>query len=341
MQELKRALEHIIGGQDLTASQAQEVMGVLMSGEAGQATIGAFLATLRLKGETAEEIAGMARGMREAAVTIEPDVEGLTDTCGTGGDRRGTFNISTTAALIACGAGLKVAKHGNRGVSSRCGSADVLEQLGVRIELEPERVRECIERVGMGFLFAPLFHPAMRHVMPARRDLGIPTIFNYLGPLANPARAPRQLLGVSGDGMAGRLAEVLAQLGCERALVIQGSDGMDEATLCGTTTIHRVEEERVTSDELDPRELGLEPASEEDLRGGDPAANAAITLAVLEGAPGPKREVACLNAGLALLAGGLAKSAAQGLEMARASIDSGAAWGRLEALRRFTQEATA
>ncbi len=338
MQVLRDALERVVGGQDLTQEEARQVMAVLMRGEAGQASVGALLAALRLKGETTQEIAGMARGMREAAVTIAPAVEGLTDTCGTGGDRRGTFNISTTAAFIACGAGLKVAKHGNRSISSSCGSADVLEELGVRIELEPARVRECIEEVGMGFLFAPHFHPAMRHVMPARRDLGIPTIFNYLGPLANPAGAPRQLLGVSGPGMAGRLAAVLNELGCERALVVQGSDGMDEATLCGTSQVYRVEEGQVSSSELDPRELGLEPVSGEELGGAGPDRNAAITLEVLGGAPGPRREVACLNAALALVAGDVAGSTAEGLAMARAAVDSGAALARLEALRVFTQK---
>ncbi len=336
---MKDALERIVGGQDLSQEEARQVMAVLMRGEAGQASVGALLAAMRLKGETAQEIAGMARGMREAAVTIAPAVEGLTDTCGTGGDRSGTFNISTTAAFIACGAGLKVAKHGNRSVSSSCGSADVLEELGVRIDMEPERVRACIEEVGMGFLFAPNFHPAMRHVMPARRDLGIPTIFNYLGPLANPAGAPRQLLGVSGSGMAGRLAEVLNELGCERALVVQGSDGMDEATLCGTSQVYQVEHGKVSSFELDPRELGLEPVDGDELSGAGPDRNAAITLEVLEGSSGPRRDVACLNAALALVAGDIAGSAAEGLEMARESIDSGAARSRLESLCRFTQGA--
>lgn len=341
MQVLRNALEKLVAGQDLTQQEAQDVMAALMSGEAGQASVGALLATLRLKGETAQEITGMARGLREAAVTISPAVEGLTDTCGTGGDRRGTFNISTTAAFIACGAGLKVAKHGNRSVSSDCGSADVLEELGVRIEMEPARVRECIEQVGMGFLFAPRFHPAMRHVMPARRDLGIPTIFNYLGPLANPAGAPRQLLGVSGAHMGGLLAEVLAELGCERALVVHGSDGLDEATLCGTTTVHRVEDSQLSTFELNPWDLGLELVAQDELRGAGPERNAAITLEVLEGVPGPKREVACLNAGLALVAGGIAKSVAEGLEMSRRSVDSGAALGRLEALRLFSREGPA
>jgi anthranilate phosphoribosyltransferase len=193
----------------------------------------------------------------------------------------------------------------------------------------------------MGFLFAPRFHPAMRHVMPARRDLGIPTIFNYLGPLANPAGALRQLLGVSGAHMGGLLAEVLAELGCERALVVHGSDGLDEATLCGTTTVHRVEDGQLSTFELNPWDLGLEPVAQDELRGAGPERNAAITLEVLEGVPGPKREVACLNAGLALVAGGIAKSVVEGLEMSRRSIDSGAALGRLEALRLFTREAPA
>ncbi len=341
MDVLKNALQTVVAGGDLTRDEAREVMGVFMSGEAGQASVGALLAALRLKGETTQEIAGMAQGMREAAVTITPAVDNLTDTCGTGGDRSGTFNISTTAAFIACGAGLAIAKHGNRSVSSDCGSADVLEELGVCIEMEPDSVRECIEQVGMGFLFAPRFHPAMRHVMPVRRDLGIPTVFNYLGPLANPAGAGRQLLGVSGAGMADRLAAVLAELGCERALVVQGCDGLDEATLSGTTTVRRVEEGRVASFELDPRELGLEPAGSAALRGAGPERNAAITREVLAGVAGPQRDVACLNAALALLAGGLAESVQDGLGMARESIDSGVAAGKLQELCRFTQEAPA
>ncbi len=339
MDVLKSALETVVAGRDLTRDEAREVMGAFMSGEAGHASIGALLAALRLKGETASEIAGMAQGMREAAVTIAPAVASLTDTCGTGGDRSGTFNISTTAAFIACGAGLAVAKHGNRSVSSACGSADVLEELGVRIELEPDSVRECIEQVGMGFLFAPRFHPAMCHVMPVRRDLGIPTVFNYLGPLANPAGAGRQLLGVSGVGMADRLAAVLAELGCERAFVVQGCDGLDEATLSGTTTVRVVEDGSVSSFELDPRELDLEPAGSDELRGAGPERNAEITREVLYGKPGPQRDVACLNAALALMAGGLAECVPDGLDMARRSIDSGAAAARLQELCRFTQEA--
>ncbi|MHB8780032.1 MAG: anthranilate phosphoribosyltransferase [Candidatus Geothermincolia bacterium] len=336
MSVIRTALRRAVAGEHMERGEAREVMERIMAGEAEDAQIAALLTALRMKGETVAEVAGMAEGMRQAAVRITSRRSGLTDTCGTGGDGRGTFNVSTTAALIAAGAGLPIAKHGNRGVSSACGSADVLQALGVRIEMPPAATRQCLDEVGIGFLFAPAFHPAMRHVMPARRAMGIPTVFNILGPLSNPAGAARQLLGASDPRIAELLAEALTILGCERALVVHGDDGMDEVTLCGETTLYRVEDGAVTISKLDPRDLGLQTVDAASLAGGTPEVNARIIVDILEGRPGPRRESACLNAAMALVAGGLVDSPQQGLHAAYEAVDSGAAFGKLEALRAFS-----
>lgn len=331
------AIARVTAGGELSLEEARRVMESIMAGEATDAQIASLLTAIKMRGETAEEIAGFAQAMREAASSIRPSVSPLVDTCGTGGDGQGTFNISTAAAFIAAGAGVYVAKHGNRCVSSSCGSADVLEALGVRIDLEPERVKACIEEVGMGFLFAPRFHPAMRHVMRARREMGIPTTFNILGPLTNPAGAEAQLLGVGNREKAPLVARAMADIGVRKAMVVHGEDGMDEITLTSPTLVWEVEEGEVRESRIDPGELGLGKAAREDLRGGDAAENARIIREeVLAGREGPRREVALLNAAAAILVAGKAGDLEEGLELAAAAVDSGAALGKLEKLVEFT-----
>lgn len=334
---IARMIDKVASGERLTRSEARDTMLTLMRGEASDAQIASLLTALKVRGETAEEIAGFAEGMRESAVTIKPEVSPLVDTCGTGGDGLATFNISTAAALIAAGAGLYVAKHGNRGVSSPCGSADVLETLGVNIDLETEKVRECIERIGIGFLFAPHFHPAMRHVMRARREMGIPTAFNLLGPLTNPAGAETQLLGVGSREKAALMARALADMGARRAMVVHGEDGMDELTTTSPTLVWEVCEGDVTSYSVNPEELGIPRAQLRELRGGDAAENARIIREeVLSGRPGPRRDIAVINAAAALTAAGAAGSIEEGVGMAELSIDSGRALAKLGELDEFS-----
>lgn len=337
---ITQVLTRITEGESLDRETARETMSLIMKGEASDAQIASLLTALRMRGETAEEIAGFAKAMREAAVSIRPSVSPLVDTCGTGGDGRGTFNISTAAAFIAAGAGVYVAKHGNRGVSSACGSADVLEALGVDIEMEPDRVRACIEEVGMGFLFAPRFHPAMRHVMRARKEMGIPTAFNLLGPLSNPAGAQAQLLGVGRRDKAPLIARALAEMGVRRAMVVHGEDGMDEITTTSSTLVWEVEEGRVREGRVHPEELGLDTADLPDLRGGNAEENARIIREeVLSGRPGPRRDIAVLNAAAALYVAGKAADLREGIALAEASIDSGRALQKLEQMIRFSREA--
>ncbi|MDY6795234.1 MAG: anthranilate phosphoribosyltransferase [Actinomycetota bacterium] len=334
---ITRMIDKVASGERLTRSEAHDTMLTLMRGEASDAQIASLLTALKVRGETAEEIAGFAEGMRESAVTIKPEVSPLVDTCGTGGDGLATFNISTAAALIAAGAGLYVAKHGNRGVSSPCGSADVLETLGVNIDLETEKVRECIERIGIGFLFAPLFHPAMRHVMRARREMGIPTAFNLLGPLTNPAGAETQLLGVGSREKAALMARALADMGARRAMVVHGEDGMDELTTTSPTLVWEVCEGEVTSYSVSPEELGIPRAQLRELRGGDAVENARIIREeVLSGRPGPRRDIAVINAAAALTAVGEAGSIEEGMGIAELSIDSGRAMAKLGELGEFS-----
>jgi anthranilate phosphoribosyltransferase len=325
------ALPRLAAGRSLEREEAREVMLALMRGEASDAQIGALLMGLRMKGESPEELAGFAEAMRDSAVELKVDNGPVADTCGTGGDGKGTFNISTAAAFIAAGAGLRIAKHGNRAVTSSCGSADVLEALGVRVEAEPARVKECVEGAGMGFLFAPRFHPAMRHVMPARREMGIPTVFNMLGPLTNPARASFQVLGVSTAERAVLMAGTLAELGVERAFVVHGSDGMDEFTTTGANRVWEVREGEVAEYLLDPQELGIPRASLEELRGGTPAENAEIVRAVLSGREdGARLQVCLLNAAAVLVAGGKAEGFGEGLDLAAEAVRQGAALAVLE-----------
>lgn len=334
-------LERLLAGEDLNAAEAEALMSAIMAGEATPAQIAGVLIALRAKGETVEEILGFARAMRQAAVPVRPTRDDVIDTCGTGGDRAGTFNISTTVAFVVAGAGLAVAKHGNRSVSSRSGSADVLLALGARLDLPPERIAQAIDEIGIGFLFAPRLHPAMRHAIGPRRELGVRTVFNILGPLTNPAGARAQVLGVFAPHLTEPLAQVLQALGVRAAFVVHG-DGLDELTTSGPNRVSRFgvagANGRVVTETLDARDLGLAPAPRHALRGGDPEENARILRAILAGEErGPRREVVLLNAAAALVAGGRAQDLAAGLQQAAASIDSGAALRTLDAFLAFTQ----
>lgn len=324
-------LEQLLAGGDIGSERARRLGDAMMDGGMTPIQIGAVLALWRAKGETVAELVGLVGSLLDHCVTVELPVDAV-DTCGTGGDRHGTFNISTAAALVVAGAGLPVAKHGNRAASSRCGSADVLEKLGVVIDLPPAGVVECVAEAGMGFMFAPVYHPAMRHVAAPRSELGIRTVFNVLGPLANPAAVPFQSLGVGDPALAVKMAGVLAGLGRRRALVFSGPDGLDELGLSGPSHGWEVSPGRKVEMEVDPAELGLALAPVAALRGGDASANAAIVQQVVEGEPGPKTDVVVLNAAAALVAGERASDFTQGLEMARASLGSGAAATVLERL---------
>ena len=337
---MRQALETVVSGRDLDTSTARAVMDTMMEGEALPSQVGALVAALRTKGETVDELVGMVESMRAHATPVTLPVEAV-DTCGTGGDGAETFNISTAAALVAAGAGCPVAKHGNRAASSSCGSADVLEALGVIITMSPDAVRRCVEAAGIGFLFAPAFHPALRHVGPVRRELGIRTVFNVIGPLANPARVRHQALGVSSARLAPMMAEVLHRLGHVHALVFTGPGGVDELGVAGVAQCYEVSAEGVREFVLDPREVGLEPASLADVRGGDAPTNAAIITSVLDGERGPRRDVVLLNSAAVLVAADHVTTLIDGVAVAAESIDSGAARGSLEQLVRMSHEAAA
>lgn len=336
-----RTWPHVLGGlvrrEDLDPGDAAWAMGEVLAGRATPAQIGAFAALLRAKGETPAELAALIRTMQAVAVRVPVEAEGadgpLVDTCGTGGDRAGTFNISTVAALVAAAAGARVAKHGNRAASSACGSADLLEALGVRLEVGPDGVARCIRQAGIGFCFAPRFHPALRHAAAARRELGIPTTFNFLGPLANPAGVRRQVVGVSDPRMADRLLGALAELGTVHAMVVFGHDGLDELTTADVSTVRELRGGAVQRYVLDPTELGLARATVAELAGGDPAANAVTARALLDGS-GPERlaDVVCLNAAAALIVAGIAAGWEDGLARARSALDGGGAAERLAQL---------
>ena len=329
---IQEAIRDLIAGADLGRAKTRAVMDQIMSGQATDAQIGAFLVALRIKGETIDEIVGCAEVMREKATPIATVRSNLIDTCGTGGDASGTFNISTAVAFVACGAGLAVAKHGNRSISSHCGSADVLAALGVNIEAAPEKVGECIDEVGIGFLFAVALHGAMKHAIGPRRELATRTVFNILGPLTNPAGAKRQLLGAFDSALTEPLARVLGELGSERALVVHGSDGLDEITLTGPTQASELRDGQISTRQIHPGDFGLQTVSAEALKGGDAAYNARILRGVLDGEEGPQRDVVLLNAAAAIVVGGLAEDMTAGLEVARASIDSGKARQALDRL---------
>jgi len=329
---MKEAIATVVEKQDLTPADAEAVMDEIMTGQATQAQIGGFLAGLRMKGETPEEIAAFARVMRAHAVLVSPNVSGtLVDTCGTGGDGLQTFNISTAAAFVAAGAGVPIVKHGNRGVSSRCGSADVLTALGVNIGIPPEAQAKIVRDTGIVFLFAPSHHPAMKHVMAARHDLGCRTVFNLLGPLANPAGAEAQVLGVYAENLTGTIAEVLHLLGVSRAMVVHGS-GLDEITTTGETTVTELDGGRMKKYTLSPEQFGFARSTRADLLGGDPEENARIVRAVLAGKKGAARDVVLMNAGAAIYVGDRAGTLAEGIRLAAGSIDSGKAQGKLDAL---------
>ena len=337
---ITNAIKQLVEGRDLPAEEAHAAMMQVMSGDASPAQISAFVVALRMKGETPDEVAGCARAMRAHVTPARPSRDGLVDTCGTGGDGSDTFNISTSAALVAAAAGVPIAKHGNRAVSSRCGSADVLEALGVRIDLTPDDVAASIDEIGFGFLFAQAHHPAMRHAGPVRRELGVRTVFNLLGPLTNPAGARRQVMGVYAEHLVEPMAQVLARLGVDHALVVHGAGGLDELTPTGENLMAEVRDGQVTMRTLDPRPLstGPAPGTPDDLRvGGDPAQNAAIIRTVFDGERGPRRDAVILNAAGAMLVGGLVDDFEQGIDDAVRTIDSGAATAKLDEVVEFTR----
>jgi anthranilate phosphoribosyltransferase len=325
---LTEAIDRLATGQDLSADEAARVLREVMEGNASEAEIAGFLIGLRTKGETVQEIAGLATTMRELALPVR--VKGdLVDTAGTGGGRP-TFNVSTTAAFIAAGAGCRVAKHGNRSATSQCGSADVLEALGARIDLEPDAVAACIEEVGFGFMFAPKHHAATRHVVPVRKALGVRTIFNFLGPLTNPAGARRQVIGVSDPARLETLALALAELGAESALVVSSEDGLDEFSVSGTTHVVELRDGSLTTYDVSPAELGLQAAGDGAVAAGTPDQNARVLRDVLAGEPGTERSLAVLNAAAAIYVAGMAESLSAGVQRAEAAIDEGAATRVLE-----------
>jgi len=331
-------LRKIIQRQDLSDDQMAAMIDEIFSGALSDALITAFMAALATKGETFEELAGAARAMRRRAGRIQAAAPAVVDTCGTGGDGTGTFNISTTTAFVVAGCGVTVAKHGNRSVSSRCGSADLIEALGVNLNTPPDLVEEAVGQIGIGFLFAPLYHSAMRHAAGARKELGIRSIFNMLGPLTNPAGADCQLLGVFAPQLTEMFAEALRLLGSRRALVVHGHDGLDEISACAPTRITELKDGLLRTYDIAPeRYLGRRAAPDE-VAGGDAAFNAALTRRILNGAPGGAREVVLLNAAAALMAAGRAEGFEDGLRLAAQSIDSGAAHAKLDALVRFTNE---
>ena len=346
---ITEAVRALVDKKDLSRIEAAAAMAALLSGAATNAQIAAFLTALRMKGETVEELIGFAQVMRQKAVRVKThgeevaaltgtDREMLIDTCGTGGDAAGTFNVSTATAFVVAGAGLKVAKHGNRSVSSLCGSADVVETLGINLELPPAKVARCVDEVGIGFLYAPLLHTAMKHVMAARREMGIRTVFNMLGPLTNPAGANAQVIGVYSPTLTEPLARVLAELGTIRAFVVHGADGLDEISNTGESQISEVREGVVRSFRVRPEDFGMTRAAIGDLQGGDRAENAQIIRHILGGGDGPKRDIVLMNAAAALVVGGKARDLKEGVGLASHSIDSGAAQRKLETLIEFSQK---
>lgn len=332
-------IDRIVSRESLSAADAEAAMRAILEGEASHAQIAAFLVGLRMKGETAQELAGFARAMRQMAAPVDARLGDapLLDTCGTGGDRSDTFNISTVAAFVVAGAGVHVAKHGNRSISSKCGSADLLDSMGIKIAITPEQSARAIREVGIGFLFAPAVHTAMRHAQPVRVELRLRTVFNLLGPLTNPAGASAQLAGAPSDHAAELMAEALAALGLRRGFVVHGSDGLDEITTTGPTLAFEIRDGRVERRTLEPDDFGVRPAEPADLKGGDPRRNVEIARAVLSGASGPHRDIVVANAAAALVAAGQADVFLQGATLAAMSIDSGEARAKAEALARFTQ----
>ncbi|MBW1729292.1 MAG: anthranilate phosphoribosyltransferase [Deltaproteobacteria bacterium] len=350
--KIKEAISKVVKGEDLSEPEMQEVMDQIISGKATPAQIGSFITALRMKGETVEEITGAAKAMRAKArkvrvnnglINIDRDEiniddETILDTCGTGGDSTSTFNVSTATAFVAAGAGVKVAKHGNRAVSSLCGSADVLEALGVKLEINEALVEQCIREIGIGFLYAPLFHGAMKYAAGPRREIGLRTIFNLLGPLTNPASATVQVLGVYSPHLTEKIAQVLGRLGTREAFVVCGEGTFDEISICGVTWVSHLKGGAVKTFQITPEQFGLNRASPESIKGGNARQNAQIIREILSGEKGPRRDVVVLNAAVAFVAAGLDNDFDSGMERARDSIDSGRAKEKLDSLVRFTQQ---
>ena len=333
---IREAIESLVGGKSLSMEEAAQAMNEIMGGEATPAQFGAFVTALRLKGETPEEIAGMAQVMREKSLHVQFDGP-IVDTCGTGGDASGTFNISTTAAFVVAGAGVTVAKHGNRAMSGACGSADVLEALGVQIDLSPEGVQRCLEEVGFGFMFAQRYHPSMRFAAGPRREIGIRTVFNILGPLTNPAGAKAQVIGVADPSVADKMAQVLDSLGSTHALVVHGEDGLDEITLGDATRVWELVDGSTSAYTVSPEELGFDRAPRKALQAGSVQDSTRMLGQVLDGEPGPARNVVVMNAGAALLAADKVDTLREGVALAADSIDSGRAKQKLDALVELSQ----
>jgi anthranilate phosphoribosyltransferase len=344
---ITEAIRKVVDRRDLSVEEAESVLEQIMAGQCADAQIGSLLTAMRMKGETVAELTGFASVMRRKAAAVRPqslvtaemggtEREALIDTCGTGGDISGSFNVSTATAFVVAGAGVRVAKHGNRSVSSQCGSADVVEALGVKIELSPDRIGRCIDEVGIGFLHAPLLHQAMKHVASARRQMGIRTIFNMLGPLTNPARANAQVIGVYAGHLTEMLAEVLRSLGSARALVVHGSDGLDEITISGESKVTELYKGEIRTYTVRPEDFGIDRAPLAEIRGGDAGENARIILDVLEGKPGPRRDIVLLNAAAALVASSKANDFEEGVRLAADAIASGRAMEKLRRLIEFT-----
>lgn len=331
-------LNKIIAGHDLDQDSSASMLTDIFSGKITEAQIGAFMAGLATKGETFEELAGAARAMRRKATRIQTLSKKVIDTCGTGGDASGSFNISTTTAFVVAGAGVTVAKHGNRSISSKCGSADVLEELGVNLKTDPEIVEEAINEIGIGFMFAPMYHGSMKYAGKARQECGIRSIFNMLGPLTNPAAASCQLLGVYSPKLTEMFARALKLLGVNKAFVVHGHDGMDEITTTAPTRVSELSDGTIKSYDLDPLDFFKDYARAEDLKGGDVKENAAITLGILKGDKGPKRDIVILNSGVALVAAEMADTIKDGILLAKTAIDSGKALEKLESLAEYTRE---
>ena len=343
--DIRDAIRTVVDGQELSRAQAMSAMNAIMAGNVPGSQIAALVTALRMKGETVAEITGFAEAMRHHALKVEVDsaTSPLLDTCGTGGDHSNTFNISTTATFAIAAAGVRIAKHGNRAASSLCGSADLLEGLGVQVELTGDEVAQSIDEVGIGFMYAPAFHPAMRYVGPTRRDIGIRTLFNVLGPITNPAGARHQLIGVGHSGIAPQLAAVLGELGSQHVVLVHSMEGLDEVGITGTTRVTEFRAGRAGVEEysISPSDFGLATGSIEDLRGGDVTTNVAITRSILSGEVGPRRTVTLMNAGAGIYAADAAASMAEGVAMAANAIDSGAAMARLDALVACTQRLVA
>jgi anthranilate phosphoribosyltransferase len=330
---IRETIQNLVEFNNLTQEQTFNVATDIMSGKTTDAQISAFLVSLRLKGETTDEITGFVRAMRKKAVKISCRATSLVDTCGTGGDQIGTFNISTLSAFVAAGAGCRVAKHGNRSVSSKCGSADLLLELGINIEIPPEKIANCIDESGIGFLYAPFLHKAMKFAIGPRREIGVRTIFNVLGPLTNPVGARCQLIGVFDESLTELLANVLKKLGSEHVLVVHGEDGMDEITITGKTKVSELTNGEIKNYTIQPEDFGLRKAMLGEIKGGDAKINAKIATKLLEGEKGPARDIILLNAGAVIYVGGKAKSIQEGIKLAEESINSGAAKRKLESLK--------